>query len=84
MIAKQRIYLTADKSKAVAHGDRTAAFLLVGEGSEVDPKDAAKYGIMDGRLPAPGAAPSPSPAGGGRSDGEAAPAKPAAHKSKHK
>ena len=84
MIAKERIYLTADKAKAVPHGDKAAAFLLVGEGSEIDPRDAEKYGLVDGRMPAPGVVSSPSPPGEGRGEGEPTPAKPTAHKSKHK
>ena len=45
LIAKSRVYLTSDKTKAVAEGDPDAAFLLVGKGGEIDRAVAEAYGV---------------------------------------
>ena len=52
LIADRRLYLTADRSRVVEEGEPEAAFLLVGEGSELESALAEQYGIVekDGRL----------------------------------
>lgn len=50
MIAKQRLLLTADKSRLVADGDPDGATLYCTPGTEI-PESAAKlFGLVDGRL----------------------------------
>lgn len=44
-LAKDRYYLTADKTKAVKAGDPEAAFLLVAKGGAIAPEVARHYGI---------------------------------------
>lgn len=46
MIAKQRIYLTEDRSKAVFEGDPKAAFLLVPVGGELKDSEAKRLGLL--------------------------------------
>lgn len=43
MIAKTRLYLTADRSVVVSEGDKRAAFLLVPAGVEIPAKIIEKY-----------------------------------------
>lgn len=43
MIAKQSVYLTGDRKKAVAEGDKEARFLLVREGHEIEDAIAEQY-----------------------------------------
>jgi hypothetical protein len=50
MIARERLYVTADRQKAVREGDKKAAFLLVAEGQEILEVVAKQYGIVDGRV----------------------------------
>lgn len=50
MRAQERLYLTADKSRLVRHGDPKAAFLYAAEGDEIPESAAGKFGIVDGRL----------------------------------
>ena len=50
MIAKERIYLTADKKKVVREGSKRAAFLFAGVGDPITEEDARKYGLIDGRV----------------------------------
>jgi hypothetical protein len=47
MKAKERLYVTADRSKVVKEGDPNAAFLLVGKGQEIHPKLAETYGLKE-------------------------------------
>ncbi|WP_346915054.1 helix-hairpin-helix domain-containing protein [uncultured Roseibium sp.] len=54
MIAKQRLYLTADKKTAVAEGDKRAAFLYAVPGDEIPDSAAKQFGLVDGGLPKPG------------------------------
>lgn len=49
MIAKETLFLNADKSKAVPQGDKDARFLLVREGQEISEADAEKYGVKSGK-----------------------------------
>lgn len=51
IIAKQRLFLTADKSALVAEGDKRAAFLFCGEGDEILPAEHERFGLIDGKLP---------------------------------
>lgn len=44
-IAKHRIFLTEDRSRAVLAGDPEARFLLVGVGGEVDNATARRYDL---------------------------------------
>lgn len=46
MIAKQTVFLTGDRSKAVPEGHADAKFLLVREGSEIADKEAEKYNAV--------------------------------------
>lgn len=50
MYAKQRLYLTADRSKLVAEGDKRAAFLYCTLGDEIPQSAADKFGLVDGAL----------------------------------
>lgn len=52
MIARQRLYLTADKSKLVPAGHKSAAFLYAAEGDQIPDSAAARFGLVDGRLKA--------------------------------
>lgn len=50
MIAKQRMYLTADRKKLVGEGDKRAASLYATPGTEI-PESAAKlFGLVNGEL----------------------------------
>ena len=51
MHAKERLYLTADKSRVVRHGDPRAAFLYASVGDEIPQSAADKFGLVDGELP---------------------------------
>jgi hypothetical protein len=46
MISPRRVYLTSDRQTMVEHGDPRAAFLLVGEGCEIDIVTATRYGLV--------------------------------------
>lgn len=51
VIARQRLFLNADKTKLVAEGDTEGAFLYVAPGDEI-PEDAHDlFGLEDGALP---------------------------------
>ncbi|MEP0409165.1 helix-hairpin-helix domain-containing protein [Roseibium sp.] len=54
MIAKQRLYLNADKSAVVGEGDRACAFLYAVPGDEIPDEAAARFGLVDGKLPRKG------------------------------
>lgn len=45
MLSKERMYVTADRSRAVKMGDPDAAILLVAKGSSISPAVAKHYGI---------------------------------------
>jgi hypothetical protein len=48
MISKQTVFLSSDRSCAVAEGDEDAKFLLVREGHEIEPEIAEQYeGAVD-------------------------------------
>ena len=47
MIAKRRLFLTADRLSVVPEGDKRAAFLLVPAGGLITPDLVAKYGLKD-------------------------------------
>lgn len=46
VVAEQRVYLTADRERAVPEGDPGARFLLCPQGGEVSQRDAARYGLL--------------------------------------
>lgn len=46
MIAKQTVFLTGDRSKAVPEGHPEAKFLLVREGSEIADAEAEKHNAV--------------------------------------
>lgn len=50
MIMQERLYVTADRQKAVREGDKRAAFLLIAKGQEIPTVVAKQYGIEGGRL----------------------------------
>jgi hypothetical protein len=51
VIARQRLFLNADKTKLVGEGDTEGAFLYVAPGDEI-PEDAHDlFGLEDGALP---------------------------------
>jgi hypothetical protein len=52
MIAKERLYLTADKGRIVGHGDKRAAFLYAAPGDEIPENAAKKFGLVGGGLKA--------------------------------
>jgi hypothetical protein len=47
MVAKQTVYLTGDRSKAVAEGDKEARILLVREGHEIADALVKQYDAHD-------------------------------------
>jgi hypothetical protein len=61
MIAPKTYFLTADRSKAVPEGHKSAQFLLVRAGQEISEADWEKYGLnvasgddqADSKKPAP-------------------------------
>jgi hypothetical protein len=62
IIADRRLYVTADRSRLVEDGDGAAAFLLAPPGTEIDPTDVKRLGlvVVDGKVtqaPAEAAAP---------------------------
>jgi hypothetical protein len=59
LIAKERLYLTADGKRVVKEGDPAANSLLVGKGCEVPRELAEKHGLKRGRLLADAPAPAP-------------------------
>lgn len=65
VVADRRLWLTADKSKAVEDGDKQAAFLLATPGTEIPGAQVAQLGltVKDGCivLPSKQAAASPPP-----------------------
>lgn len=60
MIAKQRLYLTADKSAVVREGDEAAATLYATPGDEIPDSAAEKFGLVDGGLPKSGTSSAPA------------------------
>ncbi|SCW61726.1 hypothetical protein SAMN02927924_01690 [Sphingobium faniae] len=50
MFAKQRLYLTADRSALVAEGNAAAAFLYAAPGDEIPESAARRFGLVDGEL----------------------------------
>jgi len=52
MKARERIGVTADRRCVVPADHEDARFLLVGRGCEIDDREAARYGLEEGRLPA--------------------------------
>lgn len=57
----RRIYLTADRKRAVEEGDPDARFLLCTAGGEVALADAKRYGLLDEPEEAPDEAPEEAP-----------------------
>ncbi|MEO0589108.1 MAG: hypothetical protein AAFZ11_00960 [Pseudomonadota bacterium] len=51
-IAAQRLYLTADKQKLVADGDKAAATLYATPGTTIPESACGMFGLVDGKLPA--------------------------------
>lgn len=49
-ICRERLYLTADKSKLVREGDTSAAFLFAAPGTEIPASAVERFGLVDGRL----------------------------------
>lgn len=47
MIAKKRIYLTADRSRVVAEDDPLSAVLLIGIGGTISDEDVERYGLKE-------------------------------------
>lgn len=47
VIAKERLWLTADQDRLVAEGDDAAAFLFAGVGTRFPRADAERYGLLD-------------------------------------
>lgn len=57
----RRLYLTADRSRAVEEGDPEAATLLCPAGGEVPHATAARYGLLAESQPEPTSAPEAEP-----------------------
>lgn len=51
IIAKENIYLNADKSKVVGEDSPEQAFQLIGKGSEVPVWAVEKFGLENGEVP---------------------------------
>lgn len=68
MQAKERLWLTADKSKIVPEGHKDAATLYAAVGDEIPQTAADRYGIKDGAVSAATRAKEPAgkQAGGGK------------------
>jgi hypothetical protein len=47
MIAKENLYLTADRSRVVPEGDSDAMFLFAREGEEIPGRWAERYGLTE-------------------------------------
>lgn len=78
MIAKQSVYLNADRSQALPEGHDDAKFLLVREGNEIEEAIIEKYDAMslvNSAAKAKPAAPAPSPREAFPGDAKPAPAK---------
>lgn len=50
MFAKEKLYLTAERTTLVKAGDPRAAFLYCAPGDEIPQSAAEKFGLVDGRL----------------------------------
>lgn len=59
IIADRRLFLNADKSAVVESDNPAAAFLLVAEGSEIDPVQVARHQLVsrDGKVVIPDSKP---------------------------
>ena len=55
MNARERLYLNADRTQILPDGHVDAAFLYAVPGDEIPQSAADKFGLVDGRLPAPAA-----------------------------
>jgi len=53
MLMKQRIYLDAEKKKAVPAGNPRASFLLCAIGQTIPDVIAEQYGLVDGKIKDP-------------------------------
>lgn len=71
MIAKERIFLTADRKRAVAEGHKDAAFLFAAPGDEVPDSAVEAFGLVDGKAKA---APANKAKKAGANKGDGAPA----------
>lgn len=58
-IAQERMFLNADKTKALPEGHKDAAFLYAGVGDEIPASACERFGIVDGKL---GGKPAEAPA----------------------
>lgn len=47
VVAKERLWLTADRDRLVADGDEEAAFLYAGVGKRFPRAEAERYGLLD-------------------------------------
>lgn len=56
MKAKERIWLTADRTKVVPEGHTAAAFLWAAPGDEIPGEAAERFGVVDGLTPVSGKA----------------------------
>ena len=54
MLAKERLYLTANRKSLVAEGHEKAATLYATPGVEIPQSAADKFGLVDGELPKKG------------------------------
>jgi len=75
MIATERLYLTADRKKVVAAGDKAAAALYATPGDEIPESAVERFGLTDGGLPK-----AKPPSGGAKGDDAAKEKKAAANK----
>lgn len=57
LISDRRLFLNSDKTAVVESNSDDAAYLLAGEGCEIDPDSVAKFGLTveDGKIVVPGA-----------------------------
>lgn len=53
MIAAERIYVSADRRRAVRPDDPDAKVLLAAAGHPLSAEAVKRYGLVDGRLPEP-------------------------------
>lgn len=61
MLARERLYLTADRKALVAEGDKRGAFLYAAPGDEIPKAAAEQFGLEDGGLAKKTAAPKAAP-----------------------
>lgn len=69
MQARERLFITADKTRLVREGDPKGAFLYAAPGDEIPDSAAEMFGVVDGMAPSRHASRAPQDEGGKRRKG---------------